>query len=647
MKISFIKMKYKNWRQTMKTKGRLLMGVLCMLMAAFCALIFTACGGDDKCSHQWGEWTIKENATCTREGTQERKCSECGDIETSSIAALGHTWKDATCTAPKTCLTCQATEGSATGHTGGTATCKDKAKCSVCGAEYGELTDHTPIADDGDCTTAITCSICGKVTTEAKASHTGGTATCKDKAECMVCGKGYGEFANHIPNADDGDCTTAITCSVCGAVTTAAKENHTGGTATCQARAVCTVCNSEYGNYGLHNYDETTWGYKDANGHAHVCSVTGCNEHSAVVGHTSSGLATETVAEKCTICQYIMTPAIGHITHTPESEWTKNETYHWHECEGCEDQEFDKEEHIYDNVCDAVCNACGYERIVTHLYTDLKHDANKHWYECVVCYAVELNSTEVHKGGVATCTDKAECTVCGTEYGAFATHSLIHHAAVSATCTTNGNIEYWSCSVCGMNYADAGAATEVSDVVILASHTGGTEIRNYKAPTEYEKGYSGDIYCLGCEQIISLGVELPSISNRPTILVSDAVVEQGEDTVKIMIFIENNPGIVSLKFDVLYSDVLTIQSVEFESEFGAYATAPSPYINPQTFNWISFGEDETIFGCFVTITFFISSEVTESTLADISIILDNDNIFNSEMDLIQFDTVNATVTIKR
>ena len=198
-----------------------------------------------------------------------------------------------------------------------------------------------------------------------------------------------------------------------------------------------------------------------------------------------------------------------------------------------------------------------------------------------------------------------------------------------------------------MNYADAGAATEVSDVVILASHTGGTEIRNYKAPTEHEKGYSGDIYCLGCEQIISLGVELPSISNRPTILVSDAVVEQGEDTVKIMIFIENNPGIVSLKFDVLYSDVLTIQSVEFESEFGAYATAPSPYINPQTFNWISFGEDETIFGCFVTITFFISSEVTESTLADISIILDNDNIFNSEMDLIQFDTVNATVTIKR
>ena len=33
-------------------------------------------------------------------------------------------------------------------------------------------------------------------------------------------------LTEHIPNADDGDCTTAITCSSCGTVTTEAKENH-------------------------------------------------------------------------------------------------------------------------------------------------------------------------------------------------------------------------------------------------------------------------------------------------------------------------------------------------------------------------------------------------------------------------------------
>ena len=33
-------------------------------------------------------------------------------------------------------------------------------------------------------------------------------------------------LTEHISNADDGDCTTAITCSICGTVTAEAKENH-------------------------------------------------------------------------------------------------------------------------------------------------------------------------------------------------------------------------------------------------------------------------------------------------------------------------------------------------------------------------------------------------------------------------------------
>ena len=70
---------------------------------------------------------------------------------------------------------------------------------------------HSPNADDGDCTTAITCSVCDTVTTEAR--------------------------ANHTPNADDGDCTTDITCSACGEVTTVGESTHTGGNATCTEKA--------------------------------------------------------------------------------------------------------------------------------------------------------------------------------------------------------------------------------------------------------------------------------------------------------------------------------------------------------------------------------------------------------------------------
>ena len=50
-------------------------------------------------------------------------------------------------------------------HEGGTATCKELAECAICGAEYGNLGGHVPAADDGDCTTDILCSVCGEVLT--------------------------------------------------------------------------------------------------------------------------------------------------------------------------------------------------------------------------------------------------------------------------------------------------------------------------------------------------------------------------------------------------------------------------------------------------------------------------------------------------
>lgn len=68
-------------------------------------------------------------------------------------------------------------------------------KCDECNAD--NVTEHTPVADDGDCTTDITCSVCGTVTTEGADSHTGGAATCTEKAKCTVCGKEYGEILTH------------------------------------------------------------------------------------------------------------------------------------------------------------------------------------------------------------------------------------------------------------------------------------------------------------------------------------------------------------------------------------------------------------------------------------------------------------------
>ena len=115
------------------------------------------------------------------------------------------------------------------------------ATCNECGEE--RAVTHTPAADDGDCTTAITCKDCGTVTTTAK--------------------------ANHTPNADDGDCTTAITCQHCDTVMTAGKTTHTAEAddGNCTTAQNCTVCG------------QVAVAAKDAHNdtdHDYLCDNAGC-----------------------------------------------------------------------------------------------------------------------------------------------------------------------------------------------------------------------------------------------------------------------------------------------------------------------------------------------------------------------------------
>lgn len=56
--------------------------------------------------------------------------------------------------------------------------------------------------------------------------------------------------------------------------------------------------------------------------------------------------ATETEAVKCTVCGYIITPALGHDTHAPDAEWHFDATKHWHNCTGCS-QKLDEGAHAF------------------------------------------------------------------------------------------------------------------------------------------------------------------------------------------------------------------------------------------------------------------------------------------------------------
>lgn len=68
------------------------------------------------------EATLKSPATCTDKATYYYTCNVCDVVEKNDEHTftvgdpLGHVWVDATCTAPKTCSRCNATEGEALGH---------------------------------------------------------------------------------------------------------------------------------------------------------------------------------------------------------------------------------------------------------------------------------------------------------------------------------------------------------------------------------------------------------------------------------------------------------------------------------------------------------------------------------------------------
>ena len=68
--------------------------------------------------HTFGDWCVTTAATCTEKGEKTRTCQRegCNAKETEEVAASGHQWTAATCTAPKTCSVCSATDGNALGH---------------------------------------------------------------------------------------------------------------------------------------------------------------------------------------------------------------------------------------------------------------------------------------------------------------------------------------------------------------------------------------------------------------------------------------------------------------------------------------------------------------------------------------------------
>ena len=132
--------------------------------------------------------------------------------------------------------------------------------------------------------------------------HSGGQASCQKKAECEVCGQEYGELEAHNYGSewkhDETSHWRECQTEGCTAKTDVAK--HSGGQATCQQKAECEVCNQEYGEFGAHNYG-SEWKH-DGTSHWRECQTEGCTAKTDVAKH-SGGQATYQKKAICSVCK--------------------------------------------------------------------------------------------------------------------------------------------------------------------------------------------------------------------------------------------------------------------------------------------------------------------------------------------------------
>lgn len=134
------------------------------------------------------------------------------------------------------------------------------------------------------------------------AEHNGGQATCQKKAECEVCSQEYGELGAHNYGSEWKHDETSHwrECQTEGCTAKTEIAVHSGGQATCQKKAECEVCGQEYGELGAHNYGNE-WKH-DETSHWRECQTEGCTAKTDVAKH-SGGQATYQKKAICSVCK--------------------------------------------------------------------------------------------------------------------------------------------------------------------------------------------------------------------------------------------------------------------------------------------------------------------------------------------------------
>ncbi|SKA84064.1 hypothetical protein SAMN02745178_01365 [Gemmiger formicilis] len=346
-------------------------------------------GQGDTHEHTWSAWTPNGD------GTHSRSCA-CGVAETKA---------------------CTITP----------ATCTEKAKCTVCGAEYGNVLGH-------DFTTSWThddnehwkqCSRCDEKKDVSSHTWDSGTvttaSTCTKAGEktytCTKCGATKTDSINATGHSWKSDWTSDAThhwhecanknCDVTDNSGKYGYAEHSGGTATCTEKAVCTHCGQSYGETDPANHTGTEQWTQTAKTHEKKWSCCG-----VITVQSENHKWTDGVCSEC-----------GYV---------------------CLHDDTDKNH---------ICDICG-KTISEHKDADNNH----------ICDYCNKKISD-HSGGTATCIAKAVCEICGKSYGSLDPNNhtdLKHIDAKAATAAEEGNIAYWYCDDCKRYFSDAAAKTEIT-----------------------------------------------------------------------------------------------------------------------------------------------------------------------------------------
>ena len=315
-----------------------------------------------------------------------------------------------------------------------------------------------------------------------KAQHSGGTATCTQRATCTVCGAEYGDALGH-------DFTTSWThddnehwkqCSRCDEKKDVSPHTWDNGTITIaptctkagERTYTCTECGAtktEPINATGHSW-KSDW-TSDATHHWHECANDNCDvtDNSGKDGYAEHSGGTATCTEKavCTHCGQSYGET-NPVNHTGTEQWTQTTTTHEKKWNCCNTVSVPNENHEW---ADGVCSECGY--VCLHEDTDKNHicdicgkttsehkDADNN-HICDYCN----KKISDHSGGTATCIAKAVCEICKASYGSLDPNNhadLKHIDAKVATAAEEGNIEYWYCEGCGKYFSDKDGTKEIA-----------------------------------------------------------------------------------------------------------------------------------------------------------------------------------------